>query len=201
MHEDIVLDDQLKRMTYWEDPIVDAVVATVLYRHRKKGEEEFLITKRLRGLATGYLQGHHGGFIKPTDKSVRHAAVREVEEETGIMLDSSNLVFAGRIGPELYRSKVEFISEKLLLEITNEQAEPGTAFVLDLFVANATDVARRSKTDNEVSFVGWMTLNRLVKEYGQSAIFNYWSFMSIACQTLKKKINHFPESSPGQYIF
>jgi len=202
MHGDVKLSEQLERMSPWSDPIVYAVVATILYRWSDSGDEvvrEFLVTKRLRGAAKNFCQIHHGGFIKATDKNVLFAAVREVREEIGMELPHSRVMHVGRFGPELFRSSALIEGKSFELTITDVQAEPGIPYVLDLFASDVTKVTRHLKTDGEVEKVGWFTLSELVGRFGQDSTFNYWSFLFFALKAIAGEPNMFPDSTPGKH--
>ena len=205
MFEDFTRAQQLELTKNWQDPNAYTVTAVVLYRRPTNWNKsilnlEFLITKRLKGAAKGYLQSHHGGHAKPTDQDMIAAAIREVRSETGYQFSSGQLQLAAIIGPELYRSTLKVDSENFLeLTILDIQAEPTAPFVATTFIADATHKTRHEDTDGEVRHVGWMSLQEIIHEHGQSMKFNYFNILVAAIKEFCHLGKIFPPSQPGTY--
>lgn len=66
----------------------NATVDPVIYRHRKGGETEFLLIKRLKG----GMWALPGGFRDRTDESAAATALREAAEETGLDVRAGSTV-------------------------------------------------------------------------------------------------------------
>ncbi|MBU1203289.1 NUDIX hydrolase [Patescibacteria group bacterium] len=204
MFEELTRAKQLEKEAGWKDPLTYAVVATILCkRGQTLAQTQFLVTTRQQGAVKGHKQSHHGGFIKPTDQNVMAAARREVREETGFILEPSDMQFLSIMGPELYRSTMSHDDgfTSFTLTITNEQAEPTAPFILTLFLADVSQAKRVSENDGEVSNQRWLSLSDIVKQYGQSMKFNYFSFLWQAMILLVgRTVPPIPPTSPGTYL-
>jgi 8-oxo-dGTP pyrophosphatase MutT (NUDIX family) len=77
-----------------ETPVVDA--ATVVLVRDGDAELECLMLRKTKGQAFGGLWVFPGGRVEPADgdgfEGARRAAVREAQEETGLLLDASELL-------------------------------------------------------------------------------------------------------------
>ncbi len=208
MFEELTKEAQDAKTKNWKDPVAHTVVATILFRSKTgvtavrgliDDDVEFLVTRRLRGPATGNLQSHHGGHVKVTDRDLVDAAIREVEEEVGFFLRRAELSLAAIIGPELYRSTLAITNGTLELTILDLQAEPTAPFVCSLFVADVTGKERQPDCDQEVDRGEWLTLQEIVSSHGQSMQFNYFSLLMAGLRAILGQAHLFPDSRPGTY--
>jgi 8-oxo-dGTP pyrophosphatase MutT (NUDIX family) len=213
--KDIKLSQQLESRKTWKDALVDAVAATFLVKTLDinpcgLNSYELLVTQRLKGAEKYQYQGHHGGFIKTTDRDIYGAAAREVLEETGYALNpDSDLVYLGSSGPCLYRSQLSINNEKIVLHISNIEAEPNTAFVLPLFIADVTGKEPRNETDGEVGKGVFMTPDKIIKEFcckennGEYSRYNYFQFLVPVLLFMAKKwrCGQRIPALPGEYRF
>lgn len=201
MFEELTRTMQLQKEAGWKEPNSYPVAGTILYRPGSTlADTQFLVTTRQRGAAQGHHQAHHGGFIKPTDRNVVDAARREVQEETGFILTASDLRLLSIMGPELYRSTMSSNASGFTLTITNQQAEPTSPFIITLFVADVSPAGQVEGLDGEVNNPRWLDLDTIVREYGQSSQFNYFSFLFQAMQMLAgQRVQTFPPTEPGDY--
>ena len=188
---DITLAEQFEKRKNWKKALVDCVGATFLYRERLKNGKvfsaldtyELLVTERLKGSETGQFQAHHGGFMETTDVDDWDGACREVAEEIGYNLAPDNLRRVTSIGPCLFRSELEIISDKeIRFTISDVEAEPNVAFILPLFSANVTGLERPGETDGEVTGGLWMTPREIITRFGSKgdlpySQFNYFQYL------------------------
>ncbi len=193
---------QRAREVNWKDPLTYLVTAVILYQPGKSlADTRFLVVTRQKGAAMGHKQAHHGGFVKPTDQSLLAAAIREAREETGYILKPEDLHFLSMAGPELYRSTMTADDDKIVLTITDIQAEPTAPFVIGLFLSNVSNIHRDIETDGEVSNGEWMTFQDMIDAYGQSMTFNYWSFLYLVMShLLGRSVPSIANTSPGTYL-
>jgi 8-oxo-dGTP pyrophosphatase MutT (NUDIX family) len=225
MRKDIQLSEQLQKRQSWKDALVDAVVATVLFRQRTRAESgklldriELLVTQRKKGAEKEQFQAHHGGFLKVTDRDIYAGAAREVLEETGFELNpDTELRYIMSIGPEMYRSELlcserswsfRITKDDLLLRISNTEAEPNVAFCLPIFVANVGGTRRRFETDGEVANATWMTVREIISQFGnrgnkEHSQFNYFQILVPVLLYIggRWKPDQRPDSLPGEYHF
>jgi 8-oxo-dGTP pyrophosphatase MutT (NUDIX family) len=216
--KDIRLIDQLAKRQTWQDPLVDAVVATVLIRQvtpHKTGlivdDYEILVTKRLRGAEKNQHQGHHGGFLKTIDRDIYEGAIREVREEIGYELNPNHdLIYLTSLGPALYRSELSLDESRreIVLQISECEAEPNVAFVLPLFIADVSGRQPEEEVDGEVGEAIWMTARQIIKKFGNKgdhpySQFNYFQILMPALLFLKGKwsCGQRPDTLPGEYRF
>jgi 8-oxo-dGTP pyrophosphatase MutT (NUDIX family) len=215
--KDIKLAEQLAKRQAWLDALVDAVVATILVRQKidKIGsvidDYEILVTKRLTGAEKNQYQGHHGGFLKTTDRDIYEGAVREVLEETGYELNpESDLIYLTSIGPSLYRSELSLDTPKgeIILHISEDEAEPDVAFALPLFVADVNGKEPKGRTDSEVGEAVWLTARQIIDKFGHKddrpySQFNYFQILVPALLFLGKKwcCGQRLDTVPGEFRF
>ena len=87
-----------------------------------KGLREIILIKR-NGFPNRYLWAFPGGFVNTDEKQIRWAAVREVEEETGIVLDKDKLKIFDTVITHDPRKKIITTIYSIELSLTRSQIE------------------------------------------------------------------------------
>jgi 8-oxo-dGTP pyrophosphatase MutT (NUDIX family) len=205
MFENFTKEAQDQSTKSWKDPIAHTVVATALYiivdgdNLEFQDKYHFYVAKRVKGACRGYMQAHHGGHVKVTDKDLVAAAIREVKEETGFNLKRHQIDLVSIFGPELNRSIMVFNEGRFELTILDIQAEPSAPFICNLFMADATGLARSADTDDEVAAGEFLSLREIIDRFGNSLEFNSFSMLFQCIKKLKGTSDQFPETIPGKY--
>ena len=217
---DISLAEQFERRKNWRRPLVDSVVATVLHRRADSplsasifDVHEFLVVERLKGAEQGQFQAHHGGFVDMLDGDIFAAASRESFEETGYDTPSETLRYLFSVGPAIYRSELDLRGgnpvPRLILQISNEEAEPTVGFTLPIFIADVTGKKPVRTIDQEVSAGRWLTCRQIVDEFGNKvdvpySKFNYFQILFSVMHYLadpSRPPGQRPAWKPGEYVF
>jgi 8-oxo-dGTP pyrophosphatase MutT (NUDIX family) len=205
MFEDLTKAEQDEKTKNWKDPIAHSVVATALYiiadgdNLEFQDKYHFYVAKRVKGACRGYMQAHHGGHVKVTDKDLVAAAIREVKEETGFNLKRHQIDLVSIFGPELNRSIMAINEGRFELTILENQAEPSAPFICNLFMADATDLARSADTDDEVAPGEFLSLREIIDRFGNSLEFNYFSMLFQCIKKLKGASDLFSDPLPGKF--
>ncbi|MGH9113189.1 MAG: NUDIX hydrolase [Acidimicrobiales bacterium] len=149
-----------------ETPVVDA--ATVVLVRDAAGGPECLILRKTKGQAFGGLWVFPGGRVEPVDgdglDGARRAAVREAQEETGLLLDPGALVaFAHWLPPpEAPRRFATWFFLAGLPEGAAEVIVDGGEIGDHVWTTPTAALDRQRAGEIEVAPPTWVTLHRLV---------------------------------------
>jgi bifunctional NMN adenylyltransferase/nudix hydrolase len=102
-----------------------AAIATVDVAVLNVEEKEILLARK----SDEDLYRFVGGFVNPTDDSYEDAAVRELEEETGVNANPTTIEYVGskKIDDWRYRNETDKIITHLYLALTSEHSGPAKA--------------------------------------------------------------------------
>jgi bifunctional NMN adenylyltransferase/nudix hydrolase len=102
-----------------------AAIATVDVAVLNVGTKEVLLARKPNEILYRFV----GGFVSPTDDSYEDAAVRELEEETGVNASPETIEYVGskKIDDWRYRGETDKIITHLYLALIGEQSGPAKA--------------------------------------------------------------------------
>ncbi len=149
-----------------ETPVVDA--ATVVLVRDAAAGPECLMLRKTKGQAFGGLWVFPGGRVEPVDgeglDGARRAAVREAQEETGLLLDPTGLVaFAFWLPPpEAPKRFATWFFLARLPEGASEVIVDGGEIGDHVWTTAAAALDRQGTGEIEVAPPTWVTLHRLV---------------------------------------
>ena len=133
---------------------VRSAAGAILYRWPSEGGIEILAGERRRDPERNKTIVAFSGLIKPADKTVGHAALREANEETGDILFVKITHHVGTYGPHIFPHILSYKDGVLVADISGTELDLPDLFVLSVY---AGLVVARSPRDNlEIRNLRWV---------------------------------------------
>lgn len=119
-----------------------------------------------------------GGYVLAKHDTSRDAMMAVLQNNFGLNREQVRCDFVGLVGPELYRSTLALVGDRLTLNISQDQGET-TPFLANMFLVAAPDdfdlsgSAYAARTEQ----ASWIKIRDLIDQRGDDPDVLYWTML------------------------